>query len=64
VGIGGNSEYVAMSSGQIYLDNFVISSGTLCTNRIEGDLNEDCIVDLKDLATLANNWLNDNFDPA
>ena len=31
VGIGGGSEYVSLSSGHAYLDNFVVDSGTLHT---------------------------------
>ena len=64
VGVGGSSENVVMSSGQAYLDDFVVDSGTLCTSIPAGDLNEDCKVDLKDFSLFALSWLDCNMDPA
>jgi len=64
IGIGGTSEGVALSSGDAYLDNFVIDSGTWCTGEIAADLNEDCKVDFRDLALLALEWLDCNMDPS
>lgn len=63
VGIIGYSSYVDLGSGQAYLDNFIIDSGTLCTNKMAADLNEDCKVDFQDFVLLALEWLNCNMDP-
>jgi len=60
VAIGGYSEGVALTSGEAYLDNFVIDSGTLCTEMPEADLNQDCKVDFIDFALMASRWLEDN----
>lgn len=63
VGIGGSSVHVAMSTGQAYVDNFVIDSGTLCTNRPEMDFNDDCKVDFEDFAVFCQSWLDCNLNP-
>jgi len=63
VAIGGNATGVPLISGQAYLDNFVIDSGTLCDGLPNADLNEDCKVDFKDFALFALEWLNCNMDP-
>lgn len=63
IGIGGYSDGVALVSGQAYLDNFVIDSGTLCDGLSDMDLNEDCKVDFKDFALFALEWLDCNMDP-
>ncbi len=63
VAIGGNSDGVALTSGQAYLDNFVIDSGTLCDGLSNADLNEDCEVDFGDFAQFALQWLDCNMDP-
>jgi hypothetical protein len=62
--IGGNATGVELTSGQAYLDNFIIDSGTLCDGLSEADLNEDCKVDFKDFALVALEWLNCNMDPS
>lgn len=63
VAIGGNTIGAALTSGQAYLDNFVIDSGTLCDGSPDADLNEDCKVDFKDFALFALEWLDCNMDP-
>jgi hypothetical protein len=63
VAIGGNATGISLSSGQAYLDNFVIDSGTLCDGLSEADLNEDCKVDFSDFALFAAEWLDCNMDP-
>ena len=44
---------------EIDFDNFRFKAN--CLGRIEGDLNNDCIIDFRDLAILANMWLEDNL---
>jgi len=34
-----------------------------CTEKLQGDLDNDCKVDYKDFATFAQNWLDCNLDP-
>ena len=63
IAIGGNAIGVSLNSGQAYLDNFVIDSGTLCDGLSEADLNEDCKVDFSDFALFAAKWLDCNMDP-
>jgi len=63
VAVGGNSDGVALSSGQAYLDNFVIDTGTWCDGLPVTDLNEDCKTDFYDFAILAAGWLDCNMDP-
>ena len=57
---GGWSEGIVLGSGDAYLDNFVVDSGTIvpiCEYPLAGDLNNDCNTDFEDLAILANQWL-------
>ena len=63
IAIGGNSDGAELNSGQAYLDDFVIDSGTLCDGLMEADLNKDCKVDFEDFALLALRWLDCNMDP-
>ena len=37
--------------------------GAVCAGPVTGDINQDCQVDLLDLALLGNHWLQDNFLP-
>jgi hypothetical protein len=46
--------------GQI---EFTILPEAVCTQSIKGDLNEDCKVDMQDLALLVSVWLECNLDP-
>ena len=51
-----------LPSGVAYLDNFVVDSGTIvqiCEYALAGDLNNDCKVDFRDFARMAENWLID-----
>lgn len=63
IGIGGYSDGVALTSGQAYLDNYIVDSGTLCDGLPDADLNEDCKVDFGDFAQFALQWLDCNMDP-
>ena len=63
VAVGGNATGISLSSGQAYLDNFVIDSGTLCDGLSEADLNKDCKVGFNDFALFAEKWLDCNMDP-
>jgi hypothetical protein len=59
---GGWSDGIELDSGDAYLDNFVVDSGTIvpiCMYAIAGDLNDDCKVDFSDFALMAENWLID-----
>jgi len=38
--------------------------GTECTAPVTGDLNDDCIVNFKDFAVIAEHWLDCNLQPA
>jgi hypothetical protein len=61
--LGGSYVYnIALASGNAYLDNFVVDSGTIvqiCEYALSGDLNNDCRVDFLDFAVMAANWLVD-----
>jgi hypothetical protein len=63
VGIGGSSELEIMTTGQAYLDNFVVDSGQICTSSPPGDLDNNCKVDFGDLAIMMLSWLDCNIDP-
>jgi hypothetical protein len=45
--------------GRIYVDDLRLypSRCVVAQNHIEGDLNNDCVVDYRDLALMANDWL-------
>ncbi len=67
--LGGGYVYnIALDSGDAYLDNFVVDSGTIvqiCEYALSGDLNNDCRVDFLDFAIMASNWLIDcTTDPS
>jgi hypothetical protein len=60
--IDGWSEGMVLDSGDAYLDNFVVDSGTIvpiCQYMLVGDLNNDCKVDFRDFALMVANWLID-----
>jgi hypothetical protein len=62
--LGGSSGELdeALPSGVAYLDNFIVDSGTIvqiCEYALAGDLNNDCKVDFRDFARMAENWLID-----
>jgi hypothetical protein len=68
---GGWSDGIVLNSGDAYLDNFVVDSGTIvqiCEYALAGDLNNDCKVNFGDFAIMAENWLIDCYanpsDPA
>lgn len=63
IGIGGYSDGVELTSGQAYLDNYILDSGTLCDGLPNADFNEDCKVDFNDFALFALEWLDCNMDP-
>lgn len=54
--IGGTGFFTISAGG----DHSVALKG--CTYAINGDLNNDCRVDIKDFAQLASNWLLDCFN--
>ena len=59
---------IALNSGDAYLDNFAVDSGTIvqiCEYAFAGDLNNDCKVDFCDFARMAENWFIDcNTNPS
>jgi hypothetical protein len=62
---GGYSDNLTLNSGDAYLDNFVVDSGTIvpiCEYVLAGDLNNDCKVNFSDFAVMAGNWLTNCFD--
>ena len=46
-------------SGAIYFDDIVVynSSSLACSSEPDGDVNQDCVVDLGDILVLSENWL-------
>lgn len=38
--------------------NYAVGPDVLCTGKPDGDINHDCMVDLKDFALMASSWLN------
>jgi len=52
IGIGG-----AGSSGLVYIDDIRLYPSRCIPEKVPGDLTGDCIVDLDDLAVIADNWL-------
>jgi len=65
-GLSSSAQNRALASGDDYLDNFVVDSGTVVQmcDALTGDLNKDCIVNFNDFAIMASNWLIDcEIDP-
>jgi hypothetical protein len=57
ISVGGGCEGVAISDGDVYLDNFEVDSGTPIDWPIVGDLNEDGYIDWLDVKVICDNWL-------
>lgn len=57
----GNDIYVFGGCDGSDLSSTEVLRTRLCTGPIEGDINNDCRVDLKDLAAMASHWLECNF---
>jgi hypothetical protein len=60
------------AAGELYLlagtnlgpfgaDGIVMRILDLCTERIPGDINNDCVVDIIDLNTLIDHWMENAF---
>jgi hypothetical protein len=69
--LAGSAENGVLASGDAYLDNFVVDSGTIvqiCEYALASDLNNDCKVDFRDFAVFASAWLSQpeqpNWNPA
>ena len=56
--IGGYSEGVVFSSGQAYLDSFIVEEGNVV--NLTPDINHDMSVDVIDLAKFGDEWLRSN----
>jgi hypothetical protein len=63
IGIGNGSE--PAGSGEAYFDDIALFQSR-CLDKPamdEGNLNGDCVIDLRDFAILADNWLKDGMCP-
>jgi hypothetical protein len=63
IGIGNGSS--PAGSGEAYFDDVALFEAR-CFEKptmLEGNLNGDCVIDLKDFATLADNWLKEGMWP-
>ncbi|MHB9071293.1 MAG: hypothetical protein ACYC54_13115, partial [Sedimentisphaerales bacterium] len=58
---GYNAGVAAIYAGVPVLDVVITSSG--CVNRPSSDFDNNCIVDFKDFAILASEWLDCGLDP-
>ena len=56
--VGGGSDSVAISSGQIYVDEFAINKGGLLEWPPKTDIDGDGYIDWFDLEMLGDQWLN------
>ena len=61
----GSGTVVTLSNtyGVIYLHYEPLTENPYCTASIAGDLDNNCKVDMNDLAILVSNWLKCNIDP-
>jgi hypothetical protein len=57
VGIGTRNAPAAGGAGTITVDYIRLSAPLCLTEMIPADMNRDCVVDLLDLANIADNWL-------
>jgi hypothetical protein len=57
-----NGLYDTSATGTLWIDDISVSV-IKCTAGIQGDVNNDCKVDLTDFALMAANWLNCTRDP-
>jgi hypothetical protein len=55
-----NYAITATEIAQLY---YSVTGNSVCVNRPAGDLNGDCVVDLKDFAIFAAEWLNCGVEP-
>lgn len=56
INLGGRA---ASGNTEVFIDNIVV---TACQGILNGDLNDDCVVDLQDLGLLASEWLDCNSE--
>jgi len=57
IGFGDKNNPVAGGTGTVYFDDIRLHP-TRCIDKPLEDLNDDCVVDFKDFAIMAKNWLN------
>lgn len=55
---GADSTWFDSPTGDLWLDDITLSAGSSgCSGAITGDINQDCVVDFKDIEELSQNWL-------
>jgi hypothetical protein len=57
IAIGGGSEFVELSAGEAYLDNFEVSTGALLGWLPVTDLDDSGFIDWGDIKVISDNWL-------
>jgi hypothetical protein len=56
LGFGDRNNPVAGGTGTVYFDDIRLHLSRCINNPVE-DLNDDCVIDFKDFAIMANNWM-------
>jgi hypothetical protein len=59
IGFGNRTTPASGGSGTVYIDDIELHP-TRCINPPAEDLNDDCVIDFKDFAVLAGNWMTES----